>query len=141
MTSTYHIAAYCSSFMGEKMDPDCSIEKQEAAIKELVEQKFPGSSLTLFADRDCSGNTFQQCEGFQAMIQGFISDEYDILVMKSLSRISGFNNRGLMALEELRDLGVRIISIDDGIDFPTAGDWLKIQLQFLVSSIPVEDVS
>lgn len=59
MTSTYHIAGYCSVFTDEKMNLDNSIEKQKDAIRELVEQKFPGSSLTLFGDHDCSGDTFQ----------------------------------------------------------------------------------
>lgn len=75
------------------------------------------------------------------MRQGLISNEYDILVVKDLSRISSRSNRGCLALEDLRDLGVRIISIDDNIDYPTVDDWLKIQMQFLISTIPVVDVS
>ena len=46
-----------------------------------------------------------------------------------------------MELEDLRDAGVRIISIGDGIDFPNDDDWLKIQFQFLVNEMPVTDTS
>lgn len=141
MTTTYHIAGYCSVFSDEQMNLDNSIEKQKDAIRELVELKYPGSNFTLFADCDCSEDAFQQREGFQAMYQGLISNEYDILVVKDLSRISSRSNRGCLALEDLRDHGVRIISIDDNIDYPTVDDWLKIQIQFLVSTIPVVDVS
>ena len=37
--------------------------------------------------------------------------------------------------------GVRIISIGDGIDFPSDDDWLKIQIQFLINEMPVTDTS
>ena len=47
----------------------------------------------------------------------------------------------LVELEDLRDAGVRIISIGDGIDFPNDDDWLKIQFQFLVNEMPVTDTS
>ena len=46
-----------------------------------------------------------------------------------------------MELEDLRDAGVRIVSIGDGVDFPNDDDWLKIQFQFLVNEMPVTDTS
>ena len=46
-----------------------------------------------------------------------------------------------MELEDLRDAGVRIISIGDNIDFPNDDDWLKIQFQFLINEMPVTDTS
>ena len=102
---------------------------------------FPGSTLTLFEDRDRSGYTFEQREGYQAMRKGLVSHKYDILVVKDFSRFSRRNSRGLVELEDLRDYGVRIISIGDGIDFPNDDDWLKIQFQFLINEMPVTDAS
>lgn len=141
MTSTYNIAGYCSVFMDEKSDLNNLIEKQKDTIRELVEQKFPGSSLTLFEDCDRGGDTFQKREGFQAMRQGLISNEYDILVVTDFSRFSHPNSRGLIELEDLRDHGVRIISINDDIDYPNADDWLKIQLRFLIGESPIKNAS
>ena len=69
-------------------------------------------------DRDRSGYTFEQREGYQAMRKGLITHKYDILMVKDFSRFSRRNSRGLVELEDLRDAGVRIISIGDGIDFP-----------------------
>ena len=60
--------------------------------------------------------------------------------IKDFSRLSRRNSRGLVELEDLRDAGVRIISIGDGIDFPN-DDWLKIQFQFLINEMPVTDMS
>jgi Site-specific recombinases, DNA invertase Pin homologs len=70
-----------------------------------------------------------------------MSHQYDILVIKDFSRFSRRNSRGLVELEDLRDAGVRIISIGDGIDFPNDDDWLKIQFQFLINEMPVTDTS
>ena len=62
-----------------------------------------------------------------------MNHQYDILVVKDFSRFSRRNSRGLVELEDLRDVGIRIISIGDGIDFPNDNDWLKIQFQFLLN--------
>lgn len=70
-----------------------------------------------------------------------MSHKYDILIVKDFSRFSRRNSRGLVELEDLRDAGVRIISIGDNIDFPNDDDWLKIQFQFLINEMPVTDTS
>ena len=44
-------------------------------------------------------------------------------------------------LEDLRDLGSRVISIGDNIDYPTYDDWLQIQFKFLLNEVPVTETS
>lgn len=142
MTETYDIAGYCRISVDEELDRDnVSIENQKAIIRDFVNRRFPGSSLTFYEDRDRSGYTFEQREGYQAMRKGLIRHQYDILVVKDFSRFSRRNSRGLVELEDLRDAGVRIISIGDNIDFPNDDDWLKIQFQFLINEMPVTDTS
>ncbi|MCR5844588.1 MAG: recombinase family protein [Oscillospiraceae bacterium] len=142
MTETFDIAGYCRISVDEELDRDnTSIENQKAIIADFVKEKFPGSSLSFFEDRDRSGYTFEQREGYQRMRTGLLNHTYDILVVKDFSRFSRRNSRGLVELEDLRDAGVRIISIGDGIDFPNDDDWLKIQFQFLINEMPVTDAS
>ena len=142
MTETYDIAGYCRISVDEELDRDnVSIENQKAILVDFVETRFPGSTLTFFEDRDRSGYTFEQREGYQRMRKGLISHQYDILLVKDFSRFSRRNSRGLVELEDLRDAGVRIISVGDGIDFPNDDDWLKIQFQFLINEMPVTDTS
>lgn len=142
MTETFDIAGYTRISVDEELDRDnVSIENQKAIIQDFVKQKFPGSTLTFYEDRDRSGYTFEQREGYQAMRKGLMSHQYDILVVKDFSRFSRRNSRGLVELEDLRDAGVRIISIGDSIDFPNDDDWLKIQFQFLINEMPVTDTS
>ena len=142
MTETFDIAGYCRISVDEELDRDnVSIENQKAIIQDFVNRRFPGSSLTFYEDRDRSGYTFEQREGYQAMRKGLIRHQYDILVVKDFSRFSRRNSRGLVELEDLRDAGVRIISVGDNIDFPNDDDWLKIQFQFLINEMPVTDTS
>ena len=138
----YDIAGYCRISVDDELERDnVSIENQKAIIKDFVHSRFPGSTLTFYEDRDRSGYTFDQREGYQSMRKKLISHKYDILVIKDFSRFSRRNSRGLVELEDLRDAGVRIISIVDGIDFPNDDDWLKIQFQFLINEMPVTDTS
>ena len=142
MIEHFDIAGYCRISVDDELDRDnVSIENQKAIIKDYVNQRFPGSTLTFYEDRDRSGYTFEQREGYQAMRRGLMCHQYDILVVKDFSRFSRRNSRGLVELEDLRDAGVRIISIGDNIDFPNDDDWLKIQFQFLINEMPVTDTS
>ena len=142
MIERFDIAGYARISVDEEQDRDnTSIENQKAIIAEFVKARYPGSTLTLYEDRDRSGYTFEQREGYQAMRRELIGRKKEILIVKDFSRFSRRNSRGLVELEDLRDAGVRIISIGDAIDFPNDDDWLKIQFQFLINEMPVTDTS
>ena len=142
MIEHFDIAGYARISVDDELDGDnVSIENQRAIIQDFVKTRFPHSTLTFYEDRDRSGYTFEQREGYQAMRQGLMGNKYDILIVKDFSRFSRRNSRGLVELEDLRDAGVRIISIGDNIDFPNDDDWLKIQFQFLINEMPMTDTS
>ena len=142
MIETFDIAGYARISVDDELDKDnTSIENQKAILADYVKQRFPGSTLTFYEDRDRSGYTFEQREGYQSMRRELMAHRKDILLVKDFSRFSRRNSRGLVELEDLRDAGVRIISIGDGIDFPNDDDWLKIQFQFLINEMPVTDTS
>ena len=142
MIEKYSIAGYARISVDEELDRDnTSIENQKAIIEDFVKRKFPDSTLTFYEDRDRSGYSFEQREGYQKMRRELMAHRLDILVVKDFSRFSRRNSRGLVELEDFRDAGARIISIGDNIDFPNDDDWLKIQFQFLINEMPVTDAS
>ena len=142
MIETFDIAGYCRISVDEEAGRDnVSIENQKSIIQDFVRRSFPGSTLTFYEDRDRSGYSFEQREGYQELRKKLLGHKYDILVVKDFSRFSRRNSRGLVELEDLRDAGLRIISIGDGIDFPNDDDWVKIQFQFLMNEMPVTDTS
>lgn len=137
-----NISGYARISVDVEQDRDnTSIENQKSIIESYVREHFPHATLSFYVDRDQSGYTFLQREAYQRMRSKLVSGESTVLIVKDFSRFSRRNGRGLVELEDLRDAGVRIISIGDGIDYPNDDDWLKIQLQFLINEIPVTDTS
>ncbi len=142
MVEKFDIAGYCRISVDDELDRDnTSIENQKSIITDYVERHFPGSRLTFYEDRDKSGYTFEERPGYQQMRPKLLSNKYDILIVKDFSRFSRRNSKGLVELEDLKDAGVRIISIGDSIDYPTYDDWTAIQFRFLVNEMPVTDAS
>ena len=142
MGETLRIAGYCRISVDEELDRDnTSIENQKALINDYVTRTFPNALLDFYEDRDRSGYTFEQRESYQILRKKLFHGEYDILIIKDFSRFSRRTSRGLVELEDLRDAGMRIISIGDGIDFPTSDEWMAIQFRFLVNEMPVTDTS
>ena len=142
MDEKLRIAGYCRISVDEELDKDnTSIENQKAIIADYVKRMFPDSELDFYDDRDRSGYTFEQRENYQILRKKMFRREYDILIIKDFSRFSRRTSRGLVELEDLRDVGMRIISIGDGIDYPTSDDWTAIQFRFLINEMPVTDTS
>ncbi len=142
MNDKLRIAGYCRISVDEELDKDnISIEHQKAIIAEYVSRVFPESELEFYEDRDRSGYTFEQREGYQVLRKKMFRREYDILIVKDFSRFSRRTSRGLCELEDLRDNGMRIISIGDNVDYPNCDDWMSIQFRFLVNEMPVTDTS
>ena len=139
---TQEIAGYCSISVDEELDRDnTSIENQKKIIDEFVKAKFPKCKLSIYEDRDRSGYTFEQREGYQQLRKKLMNGDISVLIVKDFSRFSRRNSKGLVELEDLRDAGVRIISIGDAIDYPTYDDWTAIQFRFLINEMPVTDTS
>ena len=142
MSDTLKIAGYCRISVDEELDKNnISIEHQKAIIAEYVSRVFPESELDFYEDRDRSGYTFEQREGYQVLRKKMFRREYGILIVKDFSRFSRRTSRGLCELEDLRDSGMRIISIGDNVDYPNCDDWMAIQFRFLVNEMPVTDTS
>ena len=142
MTEKFYIAAYCRISVDDELNKEnTSIENQKAIIEDYVKTNFPNAELDFYEDRDKSGYTFEQREGYQKMRRKLFRNQYDILMIKDLSRFSRRNGAGLVELEALRDEGIRIIAIGDNIDYPTNDDWLRIQIYFFMNEMPVTDTS
>ena len=136
------IAGYYRISVDEELDRDnTSIENQKKIVEDFVKKNFPKCKLVPYEDRDKSGYTFEQRDGYQELRKRLLSGEIKILIVKDFSRFSRRNSKGLCELEDLRDAGIRIISIGDSIDYPTYDDWMAIQFRFLINEMPVTDAS
>ena len=127
--------------LNEDFQENTSIENQKRIIADYAAAHFPDASLVFYEDRDRSGYTFEEREGYQRLRRELFGGRIRILIVKDFSRFSRRNSLGLLELETLRDAGVRIISIGDSIDYPTKDDWMLIQFKFLMNEMPVTDTS
>ena len=125
----------------KETDDNISIENQLKIIHSYIKQHFPNCTCKEYIDRDRSGYTFEQRENYQEMREQLLSGKSSILVVKDFSRFSRRTSLGLWELEQMRDAGVRIISIMDACDYPTNDDWLSISIRFMTNELPVTDTS
>ena len=142
MVERFKIAAYTRISVDMELNRDnTSIENQKAIIGEYCRLHFPTSTVDYFEDRDYSGYTFEQRPDYMRMRRLLMEKQYDILIVKDLSRFSRRTGKGLAEFEDLIEKDIRIIAIGDGVDYPTNSDWMKIKLYFFVNEMPVTDAS
>ena len=142
MGKVNRIAGYCRISVDDELDKDnVSIEHQKRFITDYAEKYFPGCSMDFYEDRDRSGYTFEQRENYQLMKKGMLDGKYDILLVKDFSRFSRRMSKGFGELEDLMDLGIRIISIGDSIDSANMQEWLTVQFKFMMNEMPVTETS
>ena len=84
-TTNLNIAGYCRISVDMELDRDnTSIEHQKAIIAEFVKTRFPEATLTFYEDRDRSGYTFDQREGYQRMRKKLMSGKENPTDMEKL---------------------------------------------------------
>ena len=145
MIVKYKIAAYTRISVDTELDKDnTSIENQKAIIDDYCRLHFPTSTVDYYEDRDHSGYTFEQRPDYWLRLRPkLLRGEYDILIVKDLSRFSRRTGKGLAEFEDLSEHDIRIIAIGDGVDYyqDHTDDWMKIKLYFFVNEMPVTDAS
>ena len=83
MIERFDIAGYARISVDEELDRDnVSIENQKSIIRGFRKDALSKQHADIFEDRDRSGYTFEQREGYQEMRRGLMSHKYDILIVK-----------------------------------------------------------
>ncbi len=145
MMEQLKIAAYTRISVDLELDKDnTSIENQKTIIGDYCRLHFPTSTVDYYEDRDRSGYTFEQRPDYwQRLRPKLMRGDYDILIVKDLSRFSRRTGKGLAEFEDLAEKDIRIIAIGDDVDYyqDHNDDWMKIKLYFFVNEMPVTDAS
>ena len=146
MITKYKIAAYTRISVDMELDKDnTSIENQKKIIDDYCKVHFPTSSVDYYEDRDRSGYTFDhRPEYWENLRPKLFRGEYDILIVKDLSRFARRTGKGLAEFEDLAEHNIRVIAIDDNVDYSqdkiNPDDFLT-KLRFLLNEMPVTDTS
>ena len=97
-----------------------SISNQKAQLEEFARRNnFP--SPTHFTDDGISGTRFDR-PGFMAMLAEVEAGNVDTIIVKDMSRIGRDYLKVGQFMEVLRQRGVRLIAINDGVDSSTGED-------------------
>ena len=125
----------------KESDSNTSIENQLRIINTFIKQHFPNCTVKEYVDRDRSGYTFEERENYMTMKENLLSGKSKIIIVKNFSRFSRRTSLGLWELEQMRDKGIRIISIMDSVDYPTDNNWQLIAMHFVFNEMPVTTTS
>ena len=138
----HRIAGYAriSVDLNEEKDENVSIETQKKRIVDFIAREYPDVEFNpqadIFVDRDRSGYTFEQRSGYQQLKAKLLEGQYNVLVVKDLTRLCRRVSLGAMEIETLLAHGIRIIGCDDGVDLDKSIDTLSfIRLIFAEDTV------
>lgn len=105
-----------------------SREHQRQAIEKYVAEKFYGCEYELDICEDvCSGRSpFSKRDGYMQILPSMLSGEYDVLVLKNISRFSRSPACCVDELARLAAVGVKVSFIDENVHL--RGDGLTYHL-------------
>jgi DNA invertase Pin-like site-specific DNA recombinase len=93
------------------------VEEQKKYLTEYIRRNFPKAAFDpekdTFLDPNASGYDFKRST-YQEMKAAMVRGDYNVLVMKDLSRIGRRVSLGVTELTDLLSHGIRIITCDDG---------------------------
>ena len=107
------IGAYLRLSRDEDAANYSSIISQQKIIQEYAVGKKLGSIYKYYEDDNYSGYTFER-PAFKEMMQDLADGKIDIIVAKDFSRLGRHNAKMLLLIENIRELGKRLILVEEG---------------------------
>lgn len=106
------VAIYCRVSTNHYSQEE-SLEAQIEGLKQIVKNNTDWSLFKVYTDKDSGGNTFRF--GFQSMMFDCYENYIDIVLVKSISRLSRNTVDLLEAVNKLRCMGIDIIFHEENI--------------------------
>lgn len=106
------VAIYCRVSTNHDSQEE-NLEAQMEGLKQIVKNNPDWSLFKVYTDKDSGGNTFRF--GFQSMIFDCYENHIDIVLVKSISRLSRNTVDLLETVNKLRCMGIEIIFHEENI--------------------------
>jgi len=90
-----------------------SIISQRKIIQEYASEKKLGNLYKYYEDDNYSGYTFER-PAFKEMMQDMADGKIDVIIAKDFSRLGRHNAKMLLLIENIRELGKRLILVEEG---------------------------
>ncbi len=111
---TQRVAAYCR-VSTDKNDQQNSFESQKAFFREYVRSRPEWTLKDVYADEGITGTSAYRRAGFLSMIGDAMSAQIDLIVTKEVSRFSRNILDAVYFTRMLKNAGVGVIFLNDGI--------------------------
>ena len=95
---------------------DTSILNQQQYFEDYLSKHEEYMLYDWYLDEGISGTDIKKRDGFNKIIEDGKAKKYDILIAKSFSRFGRNQIQTLQAINSLRENGVRVVFIEDGLD-------------------------
>src|SRR5688500_6298979 len=127
-------AAIYARYSSENQRPE-SIEDQVASCRRIAEKhEFQNQEERIYADQAQSG-TCRDRPRLIAMLAAADRSEFDVVLVDDLSRLARDNYMMLTIFSQLQFLGVRVVSVADGLDSGDEEAALGIQIRGIFNEL------
>ena len=140
MEQVLRVAGYARISYDEDKESYESIINQSNIIKDYAKDVFGIDTVTIFEDDNYSGYKFNRPD-FNRLKTAIENDEFDVILAKDLSRIGRHNARTLLFLEEMQEMGKRVIAINDSIDTSQENHDITVGVKTWYNELYVKDIS
>ena len=129
--------AYCR--YSSDAQREASIRDQLRNIEEFcIRMNWP--MPILFKDEAITGFRNDR-PGYRAMLEAAASKAFDVLLIDDISRLSRDQAESILVIRKLTYMGIRIISVSDGIDTDREGYKLEVGLRGLMGELYLDELA
>ncbi|HEX8837627.1 MAG TPA: recombinase family protein [Candidatus Acidoferrum sp.] len=133
------LAAIYARYSSENQRPE-SIEDQVAACRRLAGQRgFTIVEEHIYSDQALSGDRKDR-PGLATLLSSAQSGQFQVVLVDDLSRLARDNYFMLSVLAELHFVGVRMVSVADGLDSHDEEATLGIQIRGIFNELQLRDL-
>ena len=109
------VAAYCR-VSTDKLDQANSLESQQRYFNEYIARNPLWELAEIYVDEGITGTNTYKRENFNRMIRDGKDGKFDMIITKEVSRFARNLLDGIYYTRQLREYGIRLIFMNDGID-------------------------
>lgn len=108
-------AAYCR-VSTDSLDQANSLQNQQMYFEEYISRRVGWELYKIYADEGISGTTTKNRNAFNKMMEDAEKGSFDIILTKEISRFARNTLDSIKFTRRLREMGVGVIFINDGIN-------------------------
>lgn len=108
-------AAYCR-VSTDSLDQANSLQNQQMFFEEYISRRVGWELYKIYADEGISGTTTKNRNAFNKMMEDAEKGSFDIILTKEISRFARNTLDSIKFTRRLREMGVGVIFINDGIN-------------------------